>query len=105
MSDDTQIDIPASFLALFLATGRQKPTEPRDVIANRYELCEDMATMLTEMAKNMLFGLGVSEHEVLERIKRGLSGDGAVVSAPEIRWVLQRLAELLEWEIDPSLLA
>ena len=64
-----------------------------------------MATMLTETAKNMLFGLGVSEHEVLERIKRGLSGDGAVVSAPEIRWVLQRLAELLEWEIDPSLLA
>lgn len=105
MSDDNQIDIPASFTALFVAPGRQKPSEPRHVVADRYELCEDMATMLTETAKNMLFGLGISEHEVLERIQRGLSGDGAVVSTPEIQWVLHRLAELLDWEIDPWLLA
>ena len=105
MSDDNQIDIPASFIALFVAPGRQKPSEPRHVVADRYELCEDMATMLTETAKNMLFSLGISEHEVLLRIQRGLTGDDAVVSVPEAQWVMQRLAELLDWEIDPTLLA
>ena len=102
MSENNQIDIPASFIALFVAPGRQKPSEPRHVVADRYELCEDMATMLTETAKNMLFSLGVSEHEVLVRIQRGLTGDDAVVSFPEAQWVIQRLAELLEWEFDPT---
>jgi hypothetical protein len=104
MSDDNQIDIPASFIALFVAPGRQKPSEPRHVVADRYELCEDMAIMLTETAKNMLFSLGISEHEVLVRIQRGLTGDNSVVSVPEAQWVMQRLAELLEWEFDPALL-
>ena len=105
MSDDNQIDIPASFIALFMAPGRQKPTEPRHVVADRYELCEDMAIMLTETAKNMLFSLGISEHEVLVRIQRGLTGDNSVVSVPEAQWVMQRLAELLEWDIDLTLLS
>jgi hypothetical protein len=105
MSEDNQIEIPASFIALFVAPGRQKSSEPRHVVADRYELCEDLATMLTETAKNMLFSLGISEHEVLLRIQRGLTGDDAVVSVPEAQWVMQRLAELLDWEIDPTLLA
>ena len=105
MSNDNQIEIPTSFTALFVAPGRQKPSEPRHVVADRYELCEDLATMLTETAKNMLFSLGISEHEVLLRIQRGLTGDDAVVSVLEAQWVMQRLAELLDWEIDPTLLA
>lgn len=105
MSDDNQIDISASFTALFVAPGRQKPSEARHVVADRYELCEDMATMLIETAKNMLFSLGISEHEVLVRIQRGLTGDDAVVSVAEAQWVIQRLVELLEWDIDPTLLA
>ena len=104
MSDYNQIDIPASFIALFVAPYRQKPSESRHVVADRYELCEDMATMLTETAKNMLFSLGISEHEVLVRIQRGLTGDNSVVSVPEAQWVMQRLAELLDWEFDPALL-
>ena len=102
MSENNQIDIPASFIALFVAPGRQKPSEPRHVVADRYELCEDMAIMLTETAKNMLFSLGISEHEILVRIQRGLTGDDAVVSVPEAQWVIQRLAELLEWGFDPA---
>jgi hypothetical protein len=102
MSDYNQIDIPASFIALFVAPRRQKPSEPRHVVADRYELCEDMAIMLTETAKNMLFSLGISEHEILVRIQRGLTGDDAVVSVPEAQWVIQRLAELLEWGFDPA---
>ena len=104
MSEGNQIDIPASFIAIFVAPGRQKPSEPRHVVADRYELCEDMATMLTETAKNMQFSLGISEHEVLVRIQRGLTGDDAVVSVPEAQWVMQRLAELVGWEFDPTLL-
>jgi hypothetical protein len=102
MSDYNQIDIPSSFIALFVAPGRQKPSEPRHVVADRYELCEDLATTLTETAKNMLFSLGISEHEILVRIQRGLTGDNSVVSVPEAQWVIQRLAELLEWEFDPT---
>jgi hypothetical protein len=103
MSDDNQIDIPASFTALFVLPGRQKSSEPRHVVADRYELCEDMATMLTETAKNMQFSLGISEHEVLVRVQRGLTGDDAVVTVPEAQWVMQRLAELLDWDFDPIL--
>jgi hypothetical protein len=102
MPDDNQIEIPVSFISLFVSPGRQKPSEPRHVVANRYELCEDLATMLTETAKNMLFSLGISEHEVLVRIQRGLTGDEAVVSVREAQWVMQRLAELLGWEFDPK---
>ena len=104
MSEDNQIDIPASFIAIFVAPGRQKPSEPRHFVADRYELCEDMATMLAETAKNMQFSLGISEHEVLVRIQRGLTGDDAVVSVPGAQWVMRRLAELVGWEFDPALL-
>ena len=103
MSDDNQIDIPASFTALFVLPGRQKPSQPRHVVGVRYELCEDMATMLTETARSMLFSLGISEHEILVRIYRGLTGEGSVVKVPEAKWVMQRLAELLEWDIDLTL--
>ena len=104
MSDDNQIDIPASFTALFVLPGRQKPSQPRHVVGVRYELCEDMATMLTETARSMLFSSGISEHEMLARIYRGLTGDDSVVTVPEAQWVMQRLAELLDWDFDPILL-
>ena len=45
-------------MALFVEPGRQKPNATREVVAERYELCEDMASMLTETAKTMLVSLG-----------------------------------------------
>ena len=39
MSDEYQIEIPASFVALYVLPGRQKPSLPRDEVAARYELC------------------------------------------------------------------
>jgi len=77
--------------------GRQKPIAPREVVAERYELCEDMANMLTETAKDMYFSLGITERDVLERCHRGLVAEGAVVSEAEAAWVIRRLAELLDW--------
>lgn len=110
MSDDNQILIPDSFVQLYLPPGRLKPTASREVIAERYELCEDMAQMLTETARTTSAALGITESDVLERIDRGLRSGNMALGADESRWVLQRLAELLDWDaasvlerpIDPA---
>ena len=97
MYEEYQIEIPPSFMALFINPGRQKPNAPRDVVAGRYELCEDMATMLTETAKDMFLSRSITEDDVLLQCFRGLTGAGAVVTEPEAGWVIRRLAELLQW--------
>ena len=97
MSDENQILIPQSFIALFLDPGRSKPNAPRDVVAGRYELCEDMACLLTEHAQTLAFDQGVAEAEVLLRCHQGLLGDASLFSEKEAGWVISRLAELLEW--------
>lgn len=97
MSDEYQIEIPASFMALYVLPGRQKPSLPRDEVAARYELCEDMAQLLTETARNMEFSLGLAESDVLTRCLQGLRVEPAVVSEAESVWVVRRLAELLGW--------
>lgn len=99
MSEDNQIIIPPSFIALFVPPGRLKPTEPREVIAERYELCEDLAQMLTEPARTQFAVLHITEADVLERVQAGLQGDDAVVTPAEAQWVVCRLAELLDWEL------
>ncbi len=101
MSEENQFTVPPSFIALFVPPGRSKPTEPRAHIAQRYELCEDLAQMLTEQANTKKWELGVTEADVLERMERGLQAEGSVVTGPEARWVVRRLAELLEWP-DPG---
>jgi phage I-like protein len=101
MSEDSQIVVPPSFVALFVPPGRIKPAAGREHIAARYELCEDLAQMLTEQATMKKWDLGVTEHDVLERFERGLCADDAVVNAAEARWVVRRLAELLGWP-DPG---
>jgi hypothetical protein len=97
MYEEYQIEIPQSFMALFVEPGRNKPNASREVVAERYELCEDMASMLTETARSMFLSLGITEDDVLIQCYRGLTGTGAVVTTPEAIWVVHRLAELLEW--------
>jgi hypothetical protein len=97
MSDDNQVLVPRSFIELFIPPGRLRPSEPRDVIAQRHDLCEDMAQMLTETARAKQFELGVTEADVLERIARGLRVEGSALSDAEAGWVVCRLAELLDW--------
>jgi hypothetical protein len=97
MSDESQIEIPPSFVALYLAPGRQKPSLPRDELAERYELCEDLAQMLTETARQMELSLGITETDVLTRCLQGLEVEPAVVTPAEANWVITRLAELLSW--------
>ena len=97
MSDEYQIDVPQSFIALYADLGRRKPNAHRDVVASRYELCEDMANILTEPAKNMSLGLDLTEADVLMRCFQGLRADAAAVTGDEAEWVIRRLAELLDW--------
>ena len=97
MSDENQILIPQSFIALYLDPRASRPNAPREQVAGRYELCEDMACLLTEHAQTMAFDQGVAEAEVLQRCHQGLLGDVSVFSEKEAGWVISRLAELLEW--------
>jgi len=97
MSDESQIEIPASFIALFVPEGRMKPSASRQEIAERYELCEDLATALMDKARTVLWELGVTEHDVLDRIHRVLCEPASSVGPAEALWVTRRLAELIEW--------
>jgi len=97
MSDENQIAIPRPFIDLFIPKGSTRPNETRATIAERYELCEDMAQMLTEHASQRKLDLGIPEEMVLERIHRALVAEGSVLRAQEAGWVVCRLAELLAW--------
>ena len=100
MSDENQTFVPQSFIALYLPAGSLKPSIPKAEIAQRHELCEDLAQMLTETAVNMRHTLHVTETDVLQRCLAGLTGPDAVVQPDEAMWVVRRLAELLQWP-DP----
>mgnify|MGYP001187265388 CR=1 FL=1 len=98
MSDSYQIEIPQSFIALFLTPGSQKPNAAREQIAARYDLCEDLATLLVEVASTQLASSRDSTAQVLQQCQAGLLGEAAMVSQAEAEWVIRRLAELLNWE-------
>jgi hypothetical protein len=97
MYEIDQTDIPGSFIELFLLPGATRPSAPRATIAARYELCEDMAQMLTEHAQGMRLGRDMPEIDVLEQLLGGLTVEGSVVGQGEALWVVRRLAELLDW--------
>jgi len=98
MREESQIVIPPSFIALFIEPGRTKPSASHAEITARYETCEDLATMLTEHAKAILWQLGDAPSEVLERVHAGLLAPDSGINALEAEWVTRRLAELLEWD-------
>jgi len=101
MHDAQQIFIPQSFSELFKDPLRPhaKLSEPFSHISARYDFCEDLAQMVCQTALNMMGSLNITEHDVIERILQGLSVGESVVSASEARWVVQRMAELLNWDI------
>jgi hypothetical protein len=98
MTMDNQIEIPQSFIRLYMRPGRPYPAAPHGVILVRYEQCEDMAVTLVEHAQAQAATAGLAERDILRRCQRGLAADAAGFSAPEARWVVCRLAELLEWQ-------
>lgn len=100
-SDDaSQIEIPPSFFALYADPRRPyRLSEPISLVRARYEACEDLATVLVEQARILAHVEVPSEDEVLTRIHAGLRSEGSGVSPPEARWVVTRLAELLDWRL------
>ena len=103
MSEGNQTYLPESFTQLYVPPGKVKPSIGLREMAERYELCEDLANLLTEKAANMQFTLGITEDLVLQQCELGLLADPSVVSAAEARWVICRLAELLNWPMDQLL--
>ena len=103
MTEEFQIHIPPTFMALYVPPGKIKPTLGLREMAARYELCEDLAQLLTEQAANMQFTLGITEELVLAQCEQGLLAEPSVVNPAEARWVVCRLAELLNWPMDQLL--
>jgi len=97
MPDMNQIEIPQSFMALFVSAGRLNPSASLKVVVGRYELCEDMACMLAEHAQAMLSSLSLTEENVLLRCHEGLMAGASAFTEQESDWVIRRLAELLAW--------
>ena len=102
MNDDNQTFVPESFIALY-RDARHRLTATRETIAARYELCEDMAQMLTEHCSTIHFRDGVDETEVLRRVHRGLLVPPTTVETADAAWVVRRTAELLGWPVDVEL--
>jgi hypothetical protein len=98
MDDYNQIEVPPSFVALFTSPSGVRLTEPMTTVRRRYELCEDLAQMLTDQASTALFKSGGSEREVLEKMQLALTDAESPVQPAEATWVVRRLAELLGWE-------
>jgi hypothetical protein len=97
MSDDNQIYVPPSFMAMY-SDARQRLREPADVVRARYELCEDLAGHLVEHAQTLYHVQAPSEAEILRRIHAGLCSADSGVSVPEATWIVTRLAELVVWQ-------
>lgn len=98
MEDPNQIEVPPSFLAVYCAPGGQRLIQPMALVRERYELCEDLAQMLSEQASMAVFRSGAPECEVLAGIQAGLEVEGGPLQAGEPVWVVTRVAEILGWD-------
>lgn len=96
MSDDNQTFVPPSFQALY-RDARGRWTLPPAQVAERCELCEDLAQHLTEHCHGVHVDIGADAHDVLQRCLQGLLQPESGVSAEEAQWIVVRLAELLNW--------
>jgi hypothetical protein len=95
--DDNQIQVPPSFQALYANASGTRLLQPIALVRARYELCEDLAQMLVDQASTAQFKSGAPEVEVLRAMRDGLRAEGSAVEVAEADWVIERLAELLQW--------
>ncbi len=97
MTDERQIHIPASFLALYTSPGRARPLASRAWLEQRHDLCEDLALLLAEQVKDKVWQLGITEADALARIEVGLGTLALELSDSECQWVMTRVNELLSF--------
>ncbi len=105
MSLDNQIEPPQSFMAMYLTPGRDRPNAPQSVILARYELCEDMASLLAEQVQTLAFEENFAGTGALMKCYQGLLAGEADFTPREAAWVVLRLAERLGWEAPEWLIA
>ena len=94
--DENQLSLPPSFHALYLDE-RQRPTAPMGAVQGRYELCEDLAQHLTGQALALQPDGFADQQALLQRFHATLAVPEAGLLQVEARWVVRRLAELLNW--------
>lgn len=99
MDDSHQIEIPQSFVTVYMPAGERKPGLPWPDLAARYEFCEDMAQLLTGQVPARQFDLGITENLALDSCLQGLLASPQLLNEAEARWVVCRLAELLNWPL------
>jgi len=102
MDDSNQIEVPPSFMALFTSPAGHRLLEPMATVRARYELCEDLAQMLTEQAAAALIQSGAGERGVLAGMKLALSDSSSALQPEEAAWVVRRLAEILQWDLPEA---
>lgn len=95
MYDENQTFIPDSFLALY-QDARKRLTIPREILVDRYDFCESMAGALVERCQGAYATGFIDQDQVLTRCYDGLV-EPSSLDAAQARWVVMRLAELLEW--------
>jgi len=95
--EGSQEQVPEAFIALFRPGGRGRPTRLPAEIAERHDWCEALAEGLSETARTQRWDLGITEDDALRRLHAGLQQPAAAVDALEAGWVVQRVAELLDW--------
>lgn len=98
MSDDYQIEIPPSFIAIY-TDARKRLTVKLAELRQRYDLCEDTAQQLVEPGRHIHFDLGLTQDEVIDRLLAGLHNPDSGLTADEAVWVIKRMAELLDWTL------
>ncbi len=97
MSEGNQLTVAPSFAALYAdRSGRVR--RPLAEVLARYEFCEDLASHLVEQAQILYHREAPSEAGVLLGMHAALRTDESLLNAAEAGWVVQRLAELLEWK-------
>ena len=97
MYDENQTFVPESFSALY-QDSRKRLTLTLAELAQRSELCEDLAQLMTDHCSAVHFRDGVDTGQVLERSLDGLLTPASGLTAAEARWVTRRAAELLGWD-------
>lgn len=103
MDEHSQIHIPESFIALFRTRTGRLPAAQGEIVA-RYDLCEDLASVLAQQAQALYHGGHASEEGVLAALHAGLTVPDAAVAPREARWIVLRVAEMLQWR-TPALAA
>jgi hypothetical protein len=95
MYEINQTEVPAAFMDIYCRHGR--PLETLAMIGSRHEACEELSHQVSTFCTSLQAKDELSEAEVLARCYAGLLASPETVSEPEARWVIGRVAELLEW--------